>query len=84
MRARCRRSARALRTAQITLEEAAEVGCRACATPGGGCQFLGTAATSQVVAEALGHVAAALRRWLHRANRSGWTWRGVPRVRCCD
>ena len=39
---------------RITLEYAAEVGCRACATPGGGCQFLGTAATSQVVAEALG------------------------------
>jgi putative YjhG/YagF family dehydratase len=39
---------------QITLEYAAEIGCRACATPGGGCQFLGTAATSQVVAEALG------------------------------
>jgi xylonate dehydratase len=38
----------------ISLEEAAELGCRACATPGGGCQFLGTAATSQVVAEALG------------------------------
>ncbi|MBO1005073.1 YjhG/YagF family D-xylonate dehydratase [Pseudogracilibacillus auburnensis] len=39
---------------EITLEEAAEMGCRACATPGGGCQFLGTAATAQVVAEALG------------------------------
>ena len=39
---------------QITLEYASEIGCRACATPGGGCQFLGTAATSQVVAEALG------------------------------
>jgi len=39
---------------QITLEYAAEVGCRACASPGGGCQFLGTAATAQVVAEALG------------------------------
>src|SRR6266481_4947756 len=38
----------------ISLSEAAELGCRACATPGGGCQFLGTAATSQVVAEALG------------------------------
>jgi putative YjhG/YagF family dehydratase len=38
----------------ITLEQAAEAGCRACASPGGGCQFLGTAATSQVVAEALG------------------------------
>ncbi len=38
----------------ITLEEASDLGCRACASPGGGCQFLGTAATSQVVAEALG------------------------------
>ncbi len=39
---------------QISLQEAAEMGCRACASPGGGCQFLGTAATSQVVGEALG------------------------------
>lgn len=39
---------------EISLEEASEMGCRACATPGGGCQFLGTAATAQVVAEALG------------------------------
>jgi putative YjhG/YagF family dehydratase len=39
---------------QITLEEASVAGCMACATPGGGCQFLGTAATSQVVSEALG------------------------------
>ena len=39
---------------EISLEEAAEAGCRACATAGGGCQFLGTAATSQVIAEALG------------------------------
>jgi len=38
----------------ITLHDAALAGCSACATPGGGCQFLGTAATSQVVAEALG------------------------------
>ena len=38
----------------VTLEEAADLGCRACASPGGGCQFLGTAATAQVVAEALG------------------------------
>jgi putative YjhG/YagF family dehydratase len=38
----------------ITLEYAADMGCRACGSPGGGCQFLGTAATSQVVAEALG------------------------------
>lgn len=39
---------------QMTLEDAAAGLCRACATPGGGCQFLGTAATSQVVGEALG------------------------------
>jgi len=39
---------------ELSLEEAAELGCRACASPGGGCQFLGTAATAQVVAEALG------------------------------
>ena len=39
---------------QMTLQEAADALCRACATPGGGCQFLGTAATAQVVGEALG------------------------------
>jgi xylonate dehydratase len=39
---------------ELSLEEAASLGCRACASPGGGCQFLGTAATAQVVAEALG------------------------------
>jgi dihydroxyacid dehydratase/phosphogluconate dehydratase len=39
---------------EITRDEAAEAGCHACGSPGGGCQFLGTAATSQVVAEALG------------------------------
>lgn len=38
----------------LSLQQAADLGCRACATPGGGCQFLGTAATSQVVGEALG------------------------------
>jgi xylonate dehydratase len=63
---------------QITLEYAADVGCRACASPGGGCQFLGTAATSQVVAEALGlalpHTALAPSGqpiWLDGARRSG-------------
>jgi len=62
---------------QITLEYAAEMGCRACATPGGGCQFLGTAATSQVIAEALGlalpHSALAPSGqpiWLDAARRS--------------
>ncbi len=63
---------------QITLEYAADMGCRACASPGGGCQFLGTAATSQVVAEALGmslpHAALAPSGhpiWLDMARRSG-------------
>jgi len=39
---------------ELTLEQAQELGCRACGSPGGGCQFLGTAATSQVIGEALG------------------------------
>lgn len=39
---------------EIDVRYAAEMGCKACGSPGGGCQFLGTAATSQVVAEALG------------------------------
>src|SRR5579863_2676725 len=62
---------------QISLENAAEALCRACATPGGGCQFLGTAATSQVVGEALGltltHAALAPSGhpiWLDMARRS--------------
>ena len=62
---------------EITLEQAEEAGCRACATPGGGCQFLGTAATSQVVAEALGlalpHTAlgpSGYPIWLDAAKRS--------------
>jgi len=62
---------------QITLEYAAEVGCRTCASPGGGCQFMGTAATSQVVGEALGlslpHTALAPSGqpvWLDAARRS--------------
>jgi xylonate dehydratase len=70
---------------QITLEYAAEMGCRACASPGGGCQFLGTAATSQVVAEALGmalpHTALAPSGqpvWLDAARRSA---RAILRMR---
>ncbi len=39
---------------EIDLDYAAEMGCRACASPGGGCQFLVTVATSQVVGESLG------------------------------
>ena len=39
---------------EIELTEAAQMACRSCGSPGGGCQFLGTAATSQVISEALG------------------------------
>ena len=62
---------------QITLQQAADMGCRACGSPGGGCQFLGTAATAQVVGEALGmsltHSALAPSGhpiWLDMARRS--------------
>ena len=62
---------------EISLEEAADFLCRSCASPGGGCQFLGTAATSQVVGEALGmsltHSALAPSGqpvWLDMARRS--------------
>src|SRR5215471_7990325 len=62
---------------ELTLQQAAEAGCRSCASPGGGCQFLGTAATSQVVGEALGlslpHAALAPSGqplWLDLARRS--------------
>jgi putative YjhG/YagF family dehydratase len=61
----------------VSLEYAAAMGCRACASPGGGCQFLGTAATAQVVGEALGlalpHSALAPSGqpiWLDMARRS--------------
>jgi putative YjhG/YagF family dehydratase len=61
----------------VTLEQAAELACRACGSPGGGCQFLGTAATAQVVGEALGlslpHSALAPSGepvWLDMARRS--------------
>jgi putative YjhG/YagF family dehydratase len=61
----------------VSLSEAADLGCRACASPGGGCQFLGTAATAQVVSEALGlslpHSALAPSGqpvWLDMARRS--------------
>ncbi|HET9100200.1 MAG TPA: dihydroxy-acid dehydratase, partial [Acidobacteriaceae bacterium] len=62
---------------EIGLDYAADVGCRTCATPGGGCQFLGTAATAQVIGEALGlslpHTALAPSGhaiWLDAASRS--------------
>src|SRR5262245_19346275 len=62
---------------EVTIGQAADAGCHACASPGGGCQFLGTAATSQVIGEALGlslpHSALAPSGqpiWLHMAKRS--------------
>src|SRR5262249_40915804 len=62
---------------EMTLDQAADLGCRACGSPGGGCQFLGTAATSQVIGEALGlalpHAALAPSGqpiWLDMARRS--------------
>jgi putative YjhG/YagF family dehydratase len=75
---------------ELSLERAQELGCRACGSPGGGCQFLGTAATSQVVAEALGlslpHSALAPSGrpiWLDGARRSARALvnldaRGIP------
>jgi putative YjhG/YagF family dehydratase len=39
---------------EVSLDYASVMGCIACGSGGGGCQFMGTAATSQVVAEALG------------------------------
>ena len=73
---------------EITLEYAADVGCRACASPGGGCQFLGTAGTAQVVAEALGlclpHAALAPSGqpiWLDNAVRSARALIGLAEAR---
>ena len=67
---------------ELTLEQAADLGCHACASPGGGCQFLGTAATSQVVGEALGmalgHAALAPSGPSHLAG----SWRAARRARC--
>ena len=62
---------------EITLDYAQDMGCKACASPGGGCQFLGTAGTSQVIAESLGialtHSActpSGTPAWLDNAKRS--------------
>jgi xylonate dehydratase len=70
----------------ISLDYAATMGCRVCGSAGGGCQFLGTAATSQVVAEALGmalpHSALAPSGepvWLELAERSA-----IALMRLCE
>ena len=62
---------------ELSLEEASKAGCAACGSAGGGCQFLGTAATAQVIGEALGltlpHAALAPSGqpiWLDLATRS--------------
>ena len=75
---------------EIDLEHAADMGCRACGSPGGGCQFLGTAATSQVVAEALGlslpHAALApsgAAIWRDAARRSARALVGLEAAGCC-
>jgi putative YjhG/YagF family dehydratase len=72
---------------ELSLAEASELGCRACGSPGGGCQFLGTAATSQVVAEALGltvpHAALSPSGqpiWLDMARRSARALVGLARA----
>ena len=73
---------------EITLAEASEIGCRTCASPGGGCQFLGTAATAQVIGEALGlslgHTALAPSGhpiWLDMARRSAHALMDLDRRR---
>ena len=77
MRARCKPSARALRRTRSRLNTPPRWAAAPAPLPGGGCQFLGTAATSQVVGEALGlalpHTALAPSGqpiWLDAARRS--------------
>ncbi|MCF3649602.1 YjhG/YagF family D-xylonate dehydratase [Synoicihabitans lomoniglobus] len=72
---------------EITLDHAAEMGCRACGSPGGGCQFMGTAATTQVVAEALGmalpHAAlspSGAQIWRDMAKRSALALMGLEQT----
>jgi putative YjhG/YagF family dehydratase len=69
---------------EVTLEYAKKMTCCTCASSGGGCQFLGTAATSQVVGEALGlslpHAALAPSGqtiWLDMARRSARALAGL-------
>ena len=72
---------------ELTVDEASDLGCRTCASPGGGCQFLGTAASSQVVGEALGlslgHTALAPSGqpiWLDMARRSALALAALERA----
>ena len=75
---------------EIAKEQAEEILCRTCATPGGGCQFLGTAATSQVIGEALGlslpHSALApsgFPVWMELAKRSAKALHQLHRNKTC-
>ena len=79
-RARCRRIGARFAHGEITLEEAAELGCRACASPGGGCQFLGTAATVAGRRARRSGWRCRTRRSRPRASRSGSTWPGARRA----
>ena len=72
---------------EVTLDYARQMTCRACAGAGGGCQFLGTAATAQVVAEGLGltlpHAALApsgQEIWLDLARRSARALRRLSQL----
>ena len=71
---------------ELSLEDAGKAGCAACGSAGGGCQFLGTAATAQVIGEALGmslpHSALAPSGqpiWLDMATRSATAVRALAR-----
>jgi dihydroxyacid dehydratase/phosphogluconate dehydratase len=68
---------------ELSLQGARRAGCQACASSGGGCQFLGTAGTSQVVAEGLG-LAIPTPRWRHQANRCGRKSPALPPVQRCN
>ena len=75
---------------EIAKEQAEEILCRTCATPGGGCQFLGTAATSQVIGEALGlslpHSAlspSGFPVWMELAKRSAKALHQLHRNKTC-
>ena len=71
---------------ELSLEDAQRAGCAACGSAGGGCQFLGTAATAQVIGEALGmslpHAALAPSGqpiWLDMATRSSAALRDLAK-----
>lgn len=73
---------------EVSLDYASLAACRACGSAGGGCQFMGTAATSQVIAEALGltlpHSAlhpSGTPLWVDMARRSARALAALSRAR---